>query len=250
MGCSILKKVQNKEKMDKKQEQLVTEHKDIENMMEDIMDIKSVQFLGDMLFSETKGKPTDHYEIYENISNGPSFSIKRVKSKLSNVVRSMKVIKKAYIDIEEDRKLFMKEMALLRTMDHPNVLKIFEFYQDEKAFYLISELTKHGDLFDKINKKNGPFDEFTASYIVYQILSAILFCHSNNIVHRDIKAESILIESIETEVINNKEVEKMNIKLSDFSCARSFSDGKKLTKKMGTVSILIVINIKAFLHCT
>ncbi len=114
-----------------------------------------------------------------------------------------------------------------------NILKIYEFYQDEKCFYLISEYCNDGDLFEKIQQK-GAFCEHSAAYIIYQILSAIFYCHSTSIVHRDIKAENILIESIDTHIIDDKGVELYNIRLSDFSSARSFNKLKKLTKKVGT----------------
>ena len=114
-----------------------------------------------------------------------------------------------------------------------NILKIYEFYQDEKCFYLISEYCSEGDLFDKI-QEIGVFNEYSAAYIIYQILSAIYYCHSTNIVHRDIKAESILIESIEKEIYKDQEIEFYNIRLSEFSSSRSFNKMKKLTKKIGT----------------
>lgn len=114
-----------------------------------------------------------------------------------------------------------------------NILKIFEFYQDEKCFYLISDYCGEGDLFDKIQEV-GTFNEYSAAYIIYQILSAIFYCHSTSIVHRDIKAESILIESIDREIYEDQEIEFYNIRLSDFSSSRSFNKMKKLTKKIGT----------------
>lgn len=114
-----------------------------------------------------------------------------------------------------------------------HILKIFEFYQDEKCFYLITEHCSGGDLFDKIKQK-GPFNEYTTAYVVYQILSAIFYCHSINIVHRDIKADCVLIESVETTIEDDKEIELYNIRLSDFSSARTFVKNKKLTKKIGT----------------
>jgi len=128
-------------------------------------------------------------------------TIVRVINKFSGCVRSMKIIKKAFIDLQEDEKNFMKEIAILRTLDHMNILKIYEFYQDDKCFYLIMEFCSEGDLFDKIQKE-APFNEYTACHIIYQILSAIVYCHSSNIVHRDIKADCILIESTETVTYN------------------------------------------------
>lgn len=104
----------------------------------------------------------------------------------------------------------------------------------EYEIFYIFRYCNDGDLFDKI-EEIGIFNENSAAFIIYQILSAVLYCHSNNIVHRDIKAENILIESIELVTdANGIEVEHYHIRLSDFSSARSFNKSKKLTKKVGT----------------
>ena len=225
MGCFPSKKKQKNDDGKKP--------KNFDDVLEDIMDIKTVQIKGEMLFSETDGKPSDHYELQDKMQTGTLASICRVKNKFSGCIRSMKTIKKAFIDLQEDEKNFMKEIAILRTLDHMAILKIYEFYQDDKCFYLIMEYCNDGDLFDKIQKE-APFNEYTACHVVYQILSAIVYCHSNNIVHRDIKADCILIESIENIVHNGEEFPLFHIRLTDFSSARSFNKKKKLTKKIGT----------------
>jgi len=207
--------------------------KNFDDVLEDIADIKTVQIKGEMLFSETTGKPSEHYEYQDKLTTGSLASISKVKNKFSGCIRSMKTIKKAFIDLQEDEKNFMKEIAILRTLDHMSILKIYEFYQDDKCFYLIMECCNDGDLFDMI-QKNAPFNEYSACHIIYQILSAIVYCHSNNIVHRDIKADCILIESTEPVTYNGENFDLYHIRLSDFSSARSFNKKKKLTKKIGT----------------
>ena len=207
--------------------------KNFDDVLEDIADIKTVQIKGEMLFSETTGKPSEHYEYQDKLTTGSLASISKVKNKFSGCIRSMKTIKKAFIDLQEDEKNFMKEIAILRTLDHMSILKIYEFYQDDKCFYLIMECCNDGDLFDMI-QKNAPFNEYSACHIIYQILSAIVYCHSNNIVHRDIKADCILIESKEPVTYNGENFDLYHIRLSDFSSARSFNKKKKLTKKIGT----------------
>ena len=224
MGCFSTKK--DKQEDGKK-------GNNFDDVLEDIMDIKTVQIKGDMLFSETEGKPNDHYDFLDKMTTGTLASITRVKNKFSGCVRSIKTIKKAFIDLQEDEKNFMKEIAILRTLDHMCILKIYEFYQDDKSFFLIMEYCAEGDLFDKIQKE-APFNEYTACHIIYQVLSAIVYCHSTNIVHRDIKADCILIESSETVTFKENTFPLYHIRLSDFSSARSFNSKKKLTKKIGT----------------
>lgn len=222
MGCLL----QKKDKDDKKGQ-------NFGEVLEDIMDIKTVQIKGEMLFSQTQGKVTEHYEVGEKMTNGALASISRVTNKFSRCVRSMKKIKRSFIDLQEDEKNFMKEIAILRTLDHMCILKIYEFYQDNSSFFLIMEHCSDGDLFDKIQKE-APFNEYTACHIIYQVLSALVYCHSNNIVHRDIKADCILIESSETVTFHGQEIKLYHIRLSDFSSSRSFNKKKKLTKKIGT----------------
>ena len=80
------------------------------------MDIKTVQIKGEMLFSETQGKPKDHYEFLDVMSSNTLITIRKVRNKFSGCIRSMKMIKKAFIDQQEDEKNFMKEIAILRTL--------------------------------------------------------------------------------------------------------------------------------------
>jgi calcium-dependent protein kinase len=76
-------------------------------------------------------------------------------------------------------------------LDHPNILKVYEFYQDKDYLYIVTELCTGGELFDRI-LENKSFSENTSGEIMKQILSAIKYCHKNGIVHRDLKPENII----------------------------------------------------------
>jgi calcium-dependent protein kinase len=104
-------------------------------------------------------------------------------------------------------------------------MQIYEFYDDNTNFYIVSELCKGGELFDMISEK-GCFSEQEACPIMKQLLSAITYCHQNHIVHRDLKPENILLE--------DKKDSEITIKLIDWGGARYFSKNKKMTKINGT----------------
>ncbi len=95
----------------------------------------------------------------------------------------MKLVEKKKLTSEEEQKKFMSEINILKQLDHPNILKIFEFYQDKKNYYIIIELCTGGELFDKIIEQ-GSFSEKEASYVMKQLLGAVLYAHSRNIAHR------------------------------------------------------------------
>ena len=78
-------------------------------------------------------------------------------------------------------------------MEHPNVIKIFVYYIDNKYHYIISELLAGGELYEAILKFQI-FNEKKVAYIMKQILSALNYLHSKGIVHRDIKPENILVQ--------------------------------------------------------
>jgi calcium-dependent protein kinase len=89
--------------------------------------------------------------------------------------------------------VFKNEVSILRQLDHPNIIKIYEFYSDKLHYHIVTELCEGGELFDYIMEE-GFITEQIAAEIMKQILGAIVFCHANNIVHRDLKPENLLLE--------------------------------------------------------
>ena len=134
----------------------------------------------------------DFYKIdKKNLLGDGSFgSVRRVLHKKTGVVRACKMIDKSKISSPER---LDQEIEILTKLDHPNVLKLYEYFEDKKYVYLITELCKGGELFE-LAIDDELITEGEASLIFRQILLAINYCHKMNIVHRDLKPENFLIE--------------------------------------------------------
>ena len=171
-------------------------------------------------------KLQNDYQIKEFLGKGGYGIVQKVIHILTGDTRAMKSIsREALSDSIEEDKLF-KEVEILKKLEHPNILKIYEFYYDSKNYYIITEYCKGGELFDKINEM-GIFSEKLAASIIKQVLQAVAYCHSNGIVHRDLKPENILIES--------SSKNDFSIKIIDFGASSTFKAKQKLTEKTGTV---------------
>ena len=112
----------------------------------------------------------------------------------------------------------------MRKLDDPNIFKISAFFADQKRFFLVMELCEGGDLYDKI-ESCGTIDEDEAAKLMKSLLSAVNHCHKNNIIHRDVKPEHILLH-------RDKDIDK--ILLSDFSNSYEFHDDQSLSEQVGT----------------
>ena len=122
-------------------------------------------------------------------------------------------------------------MNLLKNLDHPHIVKLYELYEDQKNYYLVTEYCNGGELFDRIKKLNF-FTEKKAADTMKQILSAVVYCHTHSIVHRDLKPENVLF-------VSDKPDSK--IKVIDFGTSRKFDHNKRMTKRLGTVSSIIIL---------
>lgn len=103
--------------------------------------------------------------------------------------RAVKVMQRG----KDEKKAMITEVKTLSTLDHPNIVKTHEYFEDEKRFYLVNELIEGGALFDEIIAR-GKLSEKDAAIVMKQLLSAIAHCHSHNIVHRDLKPEIVLLK--------------------------------------------------------
>jgi calcium/calmodulin-dependent protein kinase I len=110
-------------------------------------------------------------------------------------------------------------------VDHPNIVKLFDVFEDLNSYSLVMELMTGGELFDTIIEKDH-YSEKEASDTIRPIIDAINYCHSLNIIHRDIKPENLLY--------SNKNPATRIIKVSDFGLARFISAETLATTTCGT----------------
>ena len=139
----------------------------------------------------------------------------------------MKIIhvKNTSTDLE---KKISKEINILKDLDHPNILKVFEFFCNKNAIFIINELCTGGELFDKIVEVKH-FSENVAADIMRQLFSAVGFCHEQGVIHRDLKPENILIETQQ-----EKLKEFFHIKIIDFGTCEILQRNKMLKEQIGT----------------
>ena len=92
-----------------------------------------------------------------------------------------------------DKQIFATEVQLLRKLDHPNIIKLYQIYETEKTIYLVTEVCEGGQLFYMVVERKMLTQAQTAM-IMRQIFSAIAYLHHHNICHRDLKPENIMLK--------------------------------------------------------
>ena len=188
--------------------------------------LKDLTITSGQFVKEGMGDLYSNYELCNYIGKGGFGRVYKVRHKLSNQYRAMKIIQCKSLS-DNISSTINKEINILKNLDHPNIIKVYEFFQSEKYVYIINELCTGGELFDKIVDVKF-FSENVASNIMRQLLSAVAYCHENGVIHRDLKPENILIENSE-----EKDKDFFHIKVIDFGTCEIFKK-KKLTEQIGT----------------
>ena len=177
----------------------------------------NIQLTNDIIIDELKTNPEKYYKMEKHLGDGIYSSVYIVSNKLTGDKRVMKIIDKSKIYTEESEKKIANELSILQKMDHPNILKIFEFYTTPKTYNLIVELCTGGKIFEELTEK-GTLKEKSVAYIIYQLLSAINYCHKMKIIHRHLKPENILISKREKDDL-------LYVKIGGFATAKMNKEG-------------------------
>ena len=172
------------------------------------------------LVEETSGLPTSKYKVISKLGEGSYGTVYLAINIMTKAKVSMKKINKVK-DNEINELEIKNEIDILKKLDHPNVLKILEFYSTHKAYYIITGYCSKGELYSQITYK---FSEHQLAVLFYQVFSGLLYLHSNHIVHRDLKLENILISDIENDILTDNKY--FWVKIIDFGTAKIFEKNK------------------------
>lgn len=162
------------------------------------------------------------YELGDVLGEGGYAVVRSGKSKHDERDVAVKVMNRSSIDHETEASI-RNEVSLLQSIEHPNIVRAFELFEEPEHFYFVLEKISGGELFDRIVKKTF-YSEVEARHLAKVLLEAIKYCHDHNIAHRDLKPENILMVSNEDDA---------ELKIVDFGFA-AITHGNTLTTQCGT----------------
>ncbi|XP_050926928.1 serine/threonine-protein kinase MARK1 [Lates calcarifer] len=161
-----------------------------------------------------------NYRLLKTIGKGNFAKVKLARHTLTGREVAIKIIDKTQLNPTSLQKLF-REVSVMKILNHPNIVKLFEVIETEKTLYLVMEYASGGEVFDYL-VAHGRMKEKEARAKFRQIVSAVQYCHQKRIVHRDLKAENLLLDA------------DMNIKIADFGFSNEFTLGSKLDTFCGS----------------
>ena len=149
-----------------------------------------------------------------------------------------KIVHKRILKNDKLKDSLKKEIEILRDIKHENIVKLYEVKENNDSFFLVMELCNGGSLskcLEKYKEKyNKPFSEEIVQYLMKQIVTAIKYCHSKKILHRDIKPDNILIKFNSEQEKNNIDMLKSTVKIIDFGFARYLPDSEYASTVVGS----------------
>ena len=214
----MLKELQNYVKEKRNRTQIICDRKNSEVCIKGNIGFPTSTFgngNNDIIISKNKQALTDVYKLEGELGEGGYGKVFLVRHKKMKLLRAMKMVS---VNCNNEGKT-EEEIELLRQLDHPNIVKLFEYFSNNDKYYLITEYCKGGDLSELIFKNKKKLSEESAGYIMYQIFRALIYCHNtHHLVHRDIKPENIVVFRQ-----NNAGEDLYDVKLIDFGISKIFN---------------------------
>eukprot|EP00062_Callorhinchus_milii_P021225 gi/632977723/ref/XP_007905506.1/ PREDICTED: serine/threonine-protein kinase SIK3 isoform X1 [Callorhinchus milii] len=161
-----------------------------------------------------------YYEIERTIGKGNFAVVKLATHIVTKAKVAIKIVDKTQLDEENLKKIF-REVQIMKMLRHPHIVRLYQVMETERMIYLVTEYASGGEIFDHL-VAHGRMAEKEARKKFKQIVAAVHFCHCRNIVHRDLKAENLLLDA------------NLNIKIADFGFSNIFTPGQLLKTWCGS----------------
>ncbi|XP_031619529.1 serine/threonine-protein kinase SIK3 homolog isoform X2 [Contarinia nasturtii] len=149
-----------------------------------------------------------YYELEKTIGKGNFAVVKLASNIVTKSKVAIKIIDKTCLDDDNLAKTY-REISILKLLRHPHITRLYEVMESKNMIYLVTEYAPRGEIFDHL-VANGRMKEEEAARVFAQTVSAVEYCHNKGVVHRDLKAENVLLDN------------DMNIKLADFGFSNTF----------------------------
>jgi calcium-dependent protein kinase len=185
--------------------------------------VDTIYFLASTFINLNPKPFLDQYSVGRSLGTGTFGEVRFCTQTKTNARRAVKIFAKKELENKSLRFKFQNEINILKLLDHPNIVRVYEFFEDRKKCYIVMEHCRGGELFEDFMKVKK-YREEECARIMRQVLSCVVYLHSIGVVHRDLKPENILLD---------EKSDYATVKLVDFGSA-AFFDGRTLKERIGT----------------
>ncbi|XP_055586188.1 serine-rich adhesin for platelets isoform X4 [Uranotaenia lowii] len=203
------------EAMPPPQQQFTPQKATIENIM------SGIENTGTVKMNNHRKKLRQRFDIIKKLGQGTYGKVQLGINKETGQEVAIKTIKKSKIETEADLIRIRREVQIMSSVQHPNIIHIYEVFENREKMVLVMEFAAGGELYDYLSERKVLAEE-EARRIFRQVSTAIYYCHKHKICHRDLKLENILLD------------EHGNAKIADFGLSNVFDEQRLLATFCGS----------------
>ena len=179
-----------------------------------------IPVIQETLITQKFGEPDKYYKKIKDLGSGSYGAVYLAKNVIMDNIVAIKTIEKTEDNMVDDLEI-KNEINILKQLSHPNIVKVYEFFDTILYYYIVTEYCKKGELFSYIKNR---YNERQLAVLFYQVFSGLCYLHEKKIIHRDLKLENIMVSEIEKDIETGEEY--FWIKIIDFGTAKIFEKNK------------------------